>query len=223
MKKTNLLDHTTTVDGKPMTLHEHDGVVMIRIDGQELMSTRQHDSEERIAQLACAHITPPFPGACVLIGGLGLGFTLRAALKSLAADAAVLVAEIMPAVIQWNLNAQYNLGRDAMADPRVNMIQADVADVLHQSPGRFDSIILDIDNGASGMSVQSNSRLYEAAGLQMARSALKAHGCLAVWSASDDPAFVQRMRQCGFRVTVERARTHPTGNAHNALFIGRVP
>lgn len=222
MKKTILRDQATTPDGKPMTLHEHDGVFMIRIDGVELMSTRQHHSEERLAELACGHIRGGAAGACVLIGGLGLGFTLRTALKNLPPQAAVVVAELMPAVVRWNLNPEYGLGADALADPRVEVITGDVADVLRKSRTRFDAIILDVDNGASGLTASANSRLYSAAGLAAARSALKAGGCLAVWSADDDPAFVQRMRQGGFAVTVEKARTHPTGGSWNFLFVGRV-
>jgi spermidine synthase len=158
----------------------------------------------------------------VLIGGLGLGFTLRAALKNLPPDATVVVVELMPAVIRWNLQAEYGLGADALADPRVETVAGDVADVLKKGRGQFDAIILDVDNGASGLTAAANSRLYSAAGLSSARSALKPRGCLAVWSADDDPAFVKRMEQGGFAVTVERARTHPTGGSWNFLFIGRV-
>ena len=222
MKKTVLLDQATTADGKTMTLHEHDGVFMIRIDGAELMSSRQHHSEEKLAELACAHVRDKSPGARVLIGGLGLGFTLRAVLKSLPADASVVVAELVPAVIAWNLVPEHMLGGDALADSRVEIFVGDVADVLRQNRGRFDSIMLDVDNGASGMTAASNSRLYQAAGLALARSALVSDGCLAVWSAADDPAFVQRMRQGGFTVAVEKARPHPLGGGWNFLFIGRV-
>ena len=222
MKKTILRDQAKTPDGKPMTLHEHDGVFMIRIDGVELMSTRQHHSEERLAELACAHLRTQSPAARVLIGGLGLGFTLRAALKNLPPDATVVVVELMPAVIRWNLQAEYGLGADALADPRVEVVTGDVADVLKKGRGQFDAIILDVDNGASGLTAAANSRLYSAAGLSSARSALKPRGCLAVWSADDDPAFVKRMEQGGFAVTVERSRTHPTGGSLNFLFIGRV-
>ena len=222
MKKTNLLDQATTPDGRPMTLHEHDGVFMIRIDGVELMSTRQHHSEEKLAELACSHIGRQSAGARVLIGGLGLGFTLRAALQNLSLGAAVVVVELMPAVIRWNQRPEYGLAADAMADPRVEVVAGDVADVLKKRRGCFDAVSLDVDNGASGLTAAANSRLYSVAGLAMARAALKPDGCLAVWSADADPAFVQRMGQGGFAVTVERARTHPTGGSWNHLFIGRV-
>ena len=222
MKKTILLDQATTPDGRPMTLHEHDGVFMIRIDGVELMSTRQHHSEEKLAELACGHLQARSARARVLIGGLGFGFTLRAALEMLGPDATVVVVELMPAVIRWNQNHDFKLAADVMADPRVEVVAGDVVDVLKKSNGQFDAIILDVDNGASGLTVAANSRLYSATGLAMIRSALRPDGCLAVWSADADPAFVERMGQGGFAVTVERARTHPTGGSWNSLFIGRV-
>jgi spermidine synthase len=222
MKKTILLDQATTPDGRPMTLHEHDGVYMIRIDGVELMSTRQHHSEEKLAELACVHLQGRSSGARVLIGGLGLGFTLRTALENLGPDAEVVVVELMPAVIRWNQTPDYKLGADAMADPRVEVVTGDVVDLLKKSRGQFDAIILDVDNGASGLTAAANSRLYSATGLAMIRAALRPDGCLAVWSADADPAFVERMGKCGFAVAVERARTHPTGGSWNSLFIGRV-
>jgi spermidine synthase len=222
MKKTILRDQATTPDGSLMTLHEHDSVFMIRVDGVELMSTRQHHSEERLAELACDQIRSTASAVRVLIGGLGLGFTLRAALAQLGPNATVVVVELMPAVIEWNQTPEFGLGADALADPRVEIIAGDVADVLKTSRGRFDAIILDVDNGASGLTAAANGRLYSAAGLSMARSALRPGGCLAVWSANADPAFVQRMGQSGFTVTVERARTHPTGGSWNSLFIGRI-
>jgi len=222
MKKTILLDQATTPDGRPMTLHEHDGVYMIRIDGVELMSTRQHHSEEKLAELACAHLRERAPAARVLIGGLGLGFTLRAALENLGPDATVVVVELMPAVIRWNQTPDYQLGADAMADPRVEVVTGDVVEVLKKSRGRFDAIMLDVDNGASGLTAATNSRLYSVAGLAMVRAALRSDGCLAVWSADADPAFVQRMGQGGFAVTVERVRTYPSGGSWNSLFIGRI-
>ena len=221
MKPTVLRDQTTTVDGNLMTLHEHDGAFTIRVAGVELMSSRQHHSEERLAELACGHIRQESSGVRVLIGGLGMGFTLRAALKHLGPDATVVVAELMPAVIRWNLTPEYKLGGDALADPRVQLVEGDVTDMLRDNRRRFDAVILDIDNGASGLSAASNSGLYTASGLTLARAALKPGGCLAIWSAGGDPAFVERMSQCGFDVSVERVRTHATGGSRNSLFIGR--
>jgi spermidine synthase len=221
MKRAVLLDQTTTVDGKTMTLHERDGVYVIRIDGAELMSSRHHASEERIAELACAHVRHKTPKARILIGGLGLGYTLRTALENVSSDASVMVAEIMPSVIKWNLVPEYKLGGDAMADPRVKIIEDDVANVLREHPGYFDAIILDIDNGTSAMSVEANRELYQMTGLGVARSALRGKGCLAIWSASADPIFAKLMSRCGFTVTTEKARAHPSGGGWHTLFIGR--
>ena len=221
MKPMILRDRDITPDGKPLTLHEHDGVFTIRVGTVELMSSRQHHSEERLAELACAGLSGR-PGARVLIGGLGMGFTLRAALGRLGPDAEVVVAELMPAVIHWNQNPAYGLGCDVLADARVTLVGGDVVDVLRDSLGRFDAVILDVDNGASGLSVASNSRLYSLQGLQRTAAALRPGGCLAVWSADEDPGFAERMGRAGFRVTVERATVHAGGGGWNTLFLGRV-
>ena len=221
MKKTVLRAQATTADGTVLTLHEHDGAFMIRVDGVELMSSRQHHSEERLAELACAAIAGRSQPR-VLIGGLGMGFTLRAALRHLPADAMVVVVELVPAVIAWNLAPEYGLGGDALRDPRVELVEGDVGDVLARYRRGFDAVILDVDNGASGLTVSANGRLYESAGLGVARAALTAGGCLAVWSAGDDRAFAERMGRAGFDVEVERAPTHPGGGSRNTLFIGRL-
>jgi spermidine synthase len=222
MKKTVLRDQATTADGTLLTLHEHDGAFMIRVDGVELMSSRQHHSEERLAELACAAVAGR-RAPRVLIGGLGMGFTLRAALRHLPPDARVIVVELMPAVIAWNLAPEYGLAGDALRDPRVEIVEGDVAAVLAGRRHGFDAVVLDVDNGASGLTLRSNGRLYEPTGLGMARAALAAGGCLAVWSAGDDPAFAERLRRAGFDVRVERAPTHPGGRSRNCLFIGRLP
>lgn len=221
MKATILRARSTTTDGRSMTLHEHDGAFTIRIAGVELMSTRQHDSEERLAALGCGHIDRATPQPRVLIGGLGLGFTLRAALGVLPMTAAVIVVELLPAVIDWNREPAYGLGGDALLDPRVEVIAGDVSDIIGRSRQAFDSIILDIDNGPSGLCADTNGRLYTTAGLKRARAALRPGGCLAIWSAGEDRGFEARLGRCGFRVKVERARTHPGGGSWNTLFVGR--
>jgi len=219
MKPTRLLDQTTTPDGTPLTLHEHDGTLLIRVGGVELMSTRQHYSEERLAELACAGLRDR-RRAAVLIGGLGLGFTLRETLRHVAADASVVVAELVPAVIAWNRNPAYGLAADLIDDPRVEIVSADVAHVLAASRGRFDSIMLDVDNGASGLTTAANDGLYGASGLRVTWAALKPGGRLAVWSAGGDPRFAARMQDAGFAVEVRKARTHPTGGSWNSIFVG---
>jgi spermidine synthase len=219
MKPTRTLDRTATPDGTPITLHEHDGAVSIRVGGVELMSTRQHHSEERLAALACAGLGDR-RRAAVLVGGLGLGFTLRETLRHLAADAAVVVAELVPAVVAWNRNPAYGLAADVIDDPRVEVVVGDVADVLATSRGRFDAIMLDVDNGARGLTAAANDGLYVAAGLGAARAALKPGGRLAVWSAGADPRFMARMEEAGFAVELVKARTHPSGGSWNSIFVG---
>jgi spermidine synthase len=219
MKPTRLLDRAVTPDGTPLTLHEHDGALSIRVAGVELMSTRQHHSEERLAELACTGLGDR-PRAAVLIGGLGLGFTLRETLRHLAADATVVVAELVPAVIAWNRNPAYGLAADVIDDPRVEIIARDVADVLAASRGRFDGIMLDVDNGARGLTAAANDGLYGMTGLGAARAALKQGGRLAVWSAGPDHRFVARLEEAGFAVEVVKARTHPTGGSWNTIFVG---
>lgn len=220
MKATRLLDRSVTPDGTPITLHEHDGDYSIRVGTFELMSTRQHHSEERLAEVACADLRDRDRTA-VLIGGLGLGFTLRETLKHVGPDAAVVVAELVPAVIAWNRNPAYGLAADVIGDPRVEVIAGDVAHVLADSAGRFDAIMLDVDNGAGGLSMAANDGLYVATGLEVARTALRPRGRLAVWSAVVDPRFAARMEDAGFTVEVIKARAHPTGGSWNWIFSGR--
>ena len=221
MKAWNLIDRTLGPDGKTISLHEHDGSYAIRVDGIPLMSTRQHASEERLAELACAHVQG-VSGARVLIGGLGFGFTLRAALASLAQDATVVVAEILAAVIGWNRNPAYPLASPAMADPRVTVLERDVGEVIAESRAEFDSILLDADNGPSAMSTAGNQRLYDRAGLQLTRAALRPRGCAAFWSAAPDPAFAKLMAHAGFTVGIQRARARGDSGARHTIFLGRI-
>ena len=221
MKKWTTLDEALTPDGKTISLHEHDGSYAIRVDGIPLMSTRQHASEEKLAELACAHVRG-IRGARVLIGGLGFGFTLRKALAAVGADAAVVMAEILAAVIAWNRNPAFALGADALADPRVTVLQQDAGEAIRQARGSFDSIILDVDNGPAALSTGGNARLYDSAGLRSARAALRPGGCLAIWSVAADPAFEKLMTRAGFRVEVQRARSHASSGRWHTIFLGRL-
>ena len=221
MKKWTTLDQALTPDGKSISLHEHDGSYAIRVDGIPLMSTRQHASEEKLAELACAHVHG-IRRARVLIGGLGFGFTLRAALGAVAADATVVMAEILGAVIAWNRNPAFPLAADVLADPRVTVRQQDVREVIREARGSFDSIILDVDNGPAALSTGGNGRLYDSAGLQNARAALRAAGCLAFWSVAPDAAFERLMVQAGFMVEARRCRSHVSSGRWHTLFLGRL-
>ena len=175
MKKWTSIETALMPDGKTISLNEHDGNYFIRVDGADLMSTRRHASEEKIAELACAHAAD-VRGSRVLIGGLGFGFTLKAALATLAGDATVVMVEILAAVVAWNRNPSFNLAACALADPRVIILQKDVGDVIRESRGSFDSIILDVDNGPAALSTGGNHRLYNSEGLHLARAALRPGG-----------------------------------------------
>lgn len=221
MKKWTSVDTALMPDGRTISLNEHDGTYFVRVGGANLMSTRRHASEEKIAELACAE-AKNICGARVLIGGLGFGFTLKAALSVLAADATVVMAEILAAVVAWNRNPSFNLAGDAMADPRVIVLQKDVSEVISESRSSFDSIILDVDNGPSALSTEGNHRLYNSKGLRLIRAALRPGGCVAIWSAAPDPAFEKLMVRAGFAVEVQRCRAHANSGGWHIIFVGRV-
>jgi spermidine synthase len=222
MKRTERLAEATAPDGTILTLYRHDGAYGIRVGGVELMSTRRYHSEERLAELVCSSLEHS-PGARVLIGGLGLGFTLRAALRVLPSDARVTVAEIVAEVIEWNRNPDYPLAGDALADPRVEIRHDDVADVLRESRGAFDAIMLDVDNGAEAMTTGGNAALYRREGVQRTAAALRPGGRLAYWSADEDPRFVTVLERAGLSVEVFRVRAHATSGGSHTLLVARTP
>jgi spermidine synthase len=218
MKRVERLEEAVAPDGTVLVLYRHDGAYTIRVDGQELMSTRRHHSEEVLAEWVCAPLRQR-GGARVLIGGLGLGFTLQAALRTLAPDADVVVAEVVAEIIRWNQNPGYALAAEALRDPRVDLRHDDVANVLLASPGGFDAIMLDVDNGAAPLTLRSNAGLYRAQGIRQAAAALRPGGRLAYWSADEDPAFEQALRRAGLAVEVVRARVHPTRKSWHTIFV----
>ncbi|MGH7617649.1 MAG: spermidine synthase, partial [Gemmatimonadaceae bacterium] len=159
------------------------------------------------------------PAARVLIGGLGLGFTLRAALETLRTDAQVVVAELVPEVIEWNADPAYDLSAGAMRDPRVQVLQQDVVDVLHGHPGAFDAIVLDIDNGPAGMLMSESARLYAAPGIAITLAALRPNGTVAYWSVGDDPRFAHALRGAGLSVEALRVRAHDTAGPMHTIYV----
>jgi len=185
------------------------------------MSTRRSHSEVELADLACSPIADR-AGAHVLIGGLGLGFTLRAALRVLGADARVTVAEIVQAVIDWNRNPDWGLSVDALGDPRVTVRHADVLDVLRGSVAAFDAIMLDVDNGAEAMVTAKNSALYRETGIRAAVAALRPGGALAYWSAVADPPFVKALKGFGLTVTTQRSRAHGSTGPYHEIIVARL-
>src|SRR5579872_6495697 len=193
MKPLELLGETRTPDGSLLVLARQDRELLILADGKPLMSSRMHGSEEALAAFACAR-AKTLEEPAVLVGGLGMGFTLRATLDLLPADATVVVAELVPAVVDWNRGPLGPLANHPLSDRRVRVEIGDVAAVLESSPGRFDAILLDVDNGPAAFTSSGNAKLYDDRGLAAARDALKDEGVLAVWSAWEDRKFEQRLR-----------------------------
>jgi spermidine synthase len=220
MKPLERLGEARTPNGTLIALYRHDGAYLIRADGVELMSTRRHLSEDRLAEVACAPLRET-PQARVLIGGLGLGFTLRAALRLLREDAEVVVAELVPEVIAWNADPRYDLSADAMRDPRVRVVHDDVTNVLTANPAAFDAIMLDTDNGPDGMLMSENARLYETRGIGVTMAALRAGGSIVYWSVGDDPKFAGALRGTGLAVSTLRVRAHDTTGPMHTLYVAK--
>jgi spermidine synthase len=218
MKPLERLGEAKTPDGTVLQLYRHDGAYLIRADGVELMSTRRHLSEDKLAEVACAPLATK-PKARVLIGGLGLGFTLREALRHLGPDAEVVVAELVAEVIEWNANPAYALSAEAMADPRVRIVHEDVSKVLRNNVGGFHAIMLDTDNGPEGMIMKENSRLYATRGIAATMAALKPEGTIAYWSVGDDPGFVRALENAGLDVKAMKVRAHATSGPFHTLYI----
>lgn len=222
MKPQHTIGRETTPDGKELVLYERDGVYSIRVNGLELMSSRAHGSEEALARLVLARVDSTKP--TVLVGGLGMGFTLRAVLDELPRDARVLVAEIFPAVVEWNRAELAGLAGSPLLDARVEVEISDVVDVIDHSPGRFDAVLLDVDNGPEAFTISRNERLYASQGLSEIRRSLRPRGVLGVWSSDPDPKFERRLVQAGLRVEVETvaARRNARGPKHT-IFVAVAP
>ena len=200
MKPSVRLATVKTPDGGEMELFQHDRDYSIKINGQDLMSTRQHESELELARLGCAHLAGS-KAPTVLIGGLGLGYTLRHVLDMLNPHAKVVVGELLSAVVKWNREFLGEINGRLLEDKRVDLKTGDVVGLLFRSRGKFDAILLDIDNGPSAMTNSANSRLYSYEGIMACRYALRELGCLAVWSAEPSKKFERLLvGGCGFHV-----------------------
>lgn len=220
MKPLEVLGEAQTPDGSTMTLTRRDREFIILVGGRPLMSSRMQGSEQALATLACRHV--PHESPCVLVGGLGMGFTLRAALDLLPHDAVVVVAELVPAVLEWNRGPLGPLAGHPLKDARVAVDAGDVAVTLHSSADRFDAILLDVDNGPDAFTSSRNAALYGDSGLQSAWTALRSGGVLAVWSAWEDRKFEQRLRYNGFEIDVQRVRGRlKKGGPHHTIFLAR--
>jgi spermidine synthase len=220
MQPLDLLGDTRTPDGTTLSLTRRGAEFIILADGKPLMSSRMHGSEEALASFGCARARMREAPA-VLVGGLGMGFTLRATLDVLPEDATVVVAELVPAVVEWNRGPLADLAGRPLADRRARVEVGDVGALLRASRQRFDAILLDVDNGPAAFTAAANAGLYDNAGLAAARGALRPGGLLAVWSAWDDRKFEQRLAYAGFRVTVERVRARlKRGGPRHTIFLG---
>ncbi|MBN2704029.1 MAG: hypothetical protein JXR23_07440 [Pontiellaceae bacterium] len=202
-------------DGGSMKLYQRAHEFSISVKNEELMNSRMHGSEDALAELACAQIAER-EHPHVLIGGLGMGFTLGAALANLSTDAKVTIAELVPAVVQWNRTHLADLAKRPLDDPRVTVLESDVRQVIKAANNSYDAILLDVDNGPDGLTHEGNDRLYTHGGLAAAKAALKPGGILAVWSAEPDKSFSKRLRGSGFKMeeVSVRARGKRGGRRH---------
>jgi spermidine synthase len=191
----------------------------IRLGQNELMNSRLGGSEAALATLACERIKAR-QCAEMLIGGLGMGFTLRAALGVLGAQARIVVAELVPAVATWARGPMAEVFGDSLTDPRVRIHETDVGSLIRRKPSAFDAILLDVDNGPAGLTRTRNDGLYDAAGLSAAHAALRPGGVLAVWSAGPDADFTRRLRKSGFGVDEVLVRANGArGGARHVIWI----
>jgi spermidine synthase len=215
-----LLGRSPTPDGTDMTLVRRGRECIILADGKTLMSSRMHGSEEALATFGCDRARK-LEAPAVLVGGLGMGFSLRAALDLLPRDATVVVAELLPAIVEWNQAALGPLAGHPLRDRRVTVEVGDVAATLRDRPSGFDAVLLDVDNGPSPFAQTSNGALYGDGGVALARSALRPHGVYAVWSARDDVKFQHRLRHRGFQVETHHVRARlQKGGPHHVIFVG---
>jgi spermidine synthase len=215
VKPTVTLGTAKTPDGSTLVLRRRDIEYVIAVDGFTLMVNTIHRSESEMVELASP--TPP-AGAHVLIGGLGMGFTLRAALDIYPADATVVVAELIPEVVEWNRGELGGVAGRPLDDPRTSVFLGDVADAIREADGVYEAILLDVDNGPDAFTYKANRWLYTPGGLAAIRRALAPGGTLALWSATDDPGFLPRLRAAGLEPSIKRIRAH---GSKSWVFLGR--
>jgi spermidine synthase len=226
MKRLEVYDSVTTEEGSEVVLYQRDdGYFVIRVDGWELMSSRAHGSEEALATLALEALDAR-PSPRVLVGGLGMGFTVRAALAALDARGGggrVAVAEILPAVVTWNRGPLAHLAGHALDDRRVTVEEHDVA-LLLEGPKPWDVVLLDVDNGPEALTLASNRRLYTGRGIERLHRALTPGGVLGVWCADPEPDFARALGYAGFEVKSHRTGASPGGKGprHTILVARRV-
>ncbi len=212
MKPRIKLATATTPDGGEMSLYQHDQDFSIIVNGHDLMHSRRHESELELARLGCAHLQKQ-SGVSILIGGLGMGYTLRQTLELLDSTSHIVMAELMPSIVEWNQQFLATLNNQPLEDPRVKLKVGDIIDLIAQSKDTFDTILLDIDNGPEAMTASSNSQLYGYQGIMACKTALRDKGCFAVWSAKPNKQFEHVVMDCGLHIHRYRVPAHKGKNA----------
>jgi spermidine synthase len=218
MKPWEELETATMPDGSLIRLQRHDGNYVIRADGYALMTSYSHGSEDAMMSLACPR--PPVD-ACILIGGLGMGYTLAATLDLMPPGSTVVVSELISEVIKWNRGPLGPLAGYPLNDPRTDLILGDVADVIRDSKSRFDAILLDVDNSVDSFIVPHNSWLYTPDGLAAAYRALRPCGALAIWSVGTERTFERRLRKADFTASTYPVRGQNKRGGHYSVIVGR--
>ena len=219
MQPRELIDTAPIPGGQELKLYRRGGDYMIVLDRNELMSSRMSGSEKALAVFTLdrlKHASDPH----LLVGGYGMGFTLRAALAQMGPGGRITLAELVPQIIAWARGPMVDLAAGCLDDSRVRLVEGDVTAAIASASGSYDAILLDVDNGPDGLTTPSNDRLYSAAGLATAKAALKSGGILAIWSAAPDVAFTRRLRDVGFLVeeVAVKARANGKGPRHVIWF-----
>lgn len=218
-----LLDTAQIPGGGELRLMRRGTEFSIKLGQNELMNSRLSGSEEALATLACRRIQARDKPR-MLIGGLGMGFTLRAALAVLGPKAEIVVAELVPSVVAWARGAMAEMFGESLTDRRVTIREEDVNQIIRSARAAYDTILLDVDNGPEGLTRESNDALYDLKGLTAARVALRPGGVLAVWSSGPNPRFTQRLRKAGFDVNEVPVRANgPRGGARHVIWIAVRP
>ncbi len=217
MLESETIERAIAPGGSEFVLARHDREWIVRVDGRTLMSSRVHDSEESLAEEALARHEEP---RTVLVGGLGLGFTLRAVLDEVGTHTRVVVAELVAELVAWNRTHLAHLHEHALDDPRVEVVVGDVFETIKAAAGKFDVILLDVDNGPVALSSEKNQRLYSEHGVRACHRALAPGGVLAVWSAAENPRFTRRLELAGFAVDVLRVAARQGSRARHVIFMG---
>ncbi|MDQ6988262.1 MAG: hypothetical protein Q9M19_00135 [Mariprofundaceae bacterium] len=221
MRPWELLD-TSPVAGQAhdLKLYRRGDEYSIKTGPIELMNSRMHASEDVLAELGCKHLRQQRQSK-VLVGGLGMGFTLAKTLECLTDDAEVVVAELVPAVVQWNQSHLAHLAHFPLKDSRVQVFHGDVGQLMSAKKLTFDAILLDVDNGPEGLTRQENEALYSLNGLKNAAAALKSGGILGVWSAFPAPKFTKRMQQAGFHTQEVPCRAFAKKGSKHMVWLGK--